>query len=115
MSLFTDNDNYLGTQDVPLNRLGSLIPFNLTGLSAQSTPYNLTCKGQVNGQTYYADSQIRYLPPNPYCGNTVKIDRRSGSLLVRNETAQSKTWEKLIPYGFYDVSFESRWYRADSR
>lgn len=104
VSLFTDNDNYLGTQDVPLNSLGNLIPVNLTSLTAQKTPYNLTCKGEVNGQTFYTGSQVRYLPPNPYGGNTVKVNRTSGALLVRNETAGEKQWNQLFAYGFYDVS-----------
>ena len=83
-----------------------------------NTSYTLTCKAQVNGQTYYTTSTLAYLPQNPYGGNTVKIDRSTQALLVRNETSGDKTWEKIIPFGFYDVSGLVRlqlMYRATTR
>jgi hypothetical protein len=84
--------------------MGNLLPFNLSSLTAQSTPYKLVCTAKGNGQTYKTNATLAYLPPNPYGGNTVKIDRRNGALVVRNETAGDKTWTKIIPFGFYDVS-----------
>jgi hypothetical protein len=88
--------------------MGNLFSFNITCLNATSTPYNLTCEAKGNGQTYTTYATLSYLPPNPYGGNTVKVDRKSGALVVRNETAGDTTWKKIIPFGFYDVSYESR-------
>ena len=104
VDLWSDDNNYLTGGSVPLNSLGNLLPFNISSLKAGKTKYNLTCKASIDGQTFYTNSTLSYLPPNPNNGSTVKIDRLSGTLLVRNETAGTKTWEKLIPYGFYDVS-----------
>ena len=87
-----------------LNMLGSLMPFNVSSLSPSKTQYNLTCKAQFNGQTFYTNSTLSYLPQNPYGGNTVKINRKTEALLVRNETSGDKTWQQLVPYGWYDVS-----------
>ena len=103
VDVWSDDNNYLTGGDVPLNSLGNLLSFNVSSLKAQSQNYNLTCKAQINNQTFYTNSTLSYLPPNPYGGNTVKIDRSSGALLVRNETGGDKTWEKIIPFGYYDV------------
>ena len=102
--MYVDNGQKLTSGSVEVNTLGKLLPFNTTNLKASKTPYNLTCKATMNGQTFYANSTLAYLKPNPYGGNTVKVDRTSGALIVRNETAGTKKWEKFIPFGFYDVS-----------
>jgi len=108
VEVYVDNNKLLTSGSAKINSLGNLISFNTTSLQAQKTPYNLTCKGTINGQTFYANSTLAYLPPNPYGGNTVKVDRTSGALIVRNETAGTKKWEKIIPFGFYDVSRSSK-------
>lgn len=94
----------LTSGSISVGSLGNLLSFNISSLNATSTPYNLTCTANLNGQTFYANTSLSYLPPNPYGGNTVKVDRRSGALVVRNETAGQKTWTRIIPYGWYDVS-----------
>ncbi|ORX39556.1 hypothetical protein BD324DRAFT_648197 [Kockovaella imperatae] len=102
VDVWVDNDHYLGGDDFVMNTLGNLIPFNVSSLKAGSTKHNLTCKAQVHGQVYYTTSTLTYLPPNPYGGNTVKIDRKTQALLVRNETSGDKAWQTLIPFGYYD-------------
>jgi hypothetical protein len=88
-----------------VNTLGTLLTLNISGLSAQSSAYSLSCKATLGNQTFATNASLYYMPPNPYGGNTVKVDRTSGgALLVRNETAGEKAWTKIIPFGFYDVS-----------
>lgn len=84
--------------------LGTLLPFNLSSTSPTnaSQPLPITCTAQADGQTYTANSSLVYLPANPQ-GGVVKIDRRSGGLLVRNFTTGSEVWEPFFPFGFYDV------------
>jgi hypothetical protein len=98
--------NHVASGAVPVNKLGTLLPLNLSALAPQQASYGLSCTatlGASNQTTFATNASLLYLPPNPYGGNTVKVDRRSGALLVRNETAGAKAWEKLIPFGFYDV------------
>ncbi len=104
VDVYVDGGKLLTSGSAKIDQLGTLLPFNTTSLKEQKTNYNLTCKGTINGQTFYANSTLAYLPPNPYGGNTVKVDRTSGALIVRNETSGTKNWEKIIPFGFYDVS-----------
>lgn len=104
IDVWADDEHYLTGGDVPINTLGNLLDFDISGLKPQQTPYNLTCRAQINGQTFQTTSTLRYLIPNPYGGSTVKVDRASGALIVRNETAGEKEWRKIIPFGFYDVS-----------
>lgn len=108
MEVYVDGGKMLTSGSVEVNTLGTLLPFNTSSLKAQKTAYNVTCKATINGQTFYANSTLAYLKPNPYGGNTVKVDRTSGALIVRNETAGTKEWEKIIPFGFYDVSARDR-------
>ena len=107
VEVYIDGGQLLTSGSAEVDSMGTLLPFNTTSLKTQKTQYNLTCKATLNGQTFYANSTLAYLPPNPYGGNTVKIDRTSGALIVRNETAGSKKWEKIIPFGFYDVRSRS--------
>ncbi len=104
VDVYVDGGKLLTSGSAKIDQLATLLPFNTTSLKVQKTNYNLTCKGTINGQTFYANSTLAYLPPNPYGGNTVKVDRTSGALIVRNETSGTKNWEKIIPLGFYDVS-----------
>lgn len=82
-------------------------------MTARSTPYNVTCRATHEGQTFSDVAQLSYLPPNPYGGSTVKIDRKSGALLVRNESLSNPQWERLMPFGWYDNydgQHPSQWY-----
>jgi hypothetical protein len=96
-------DSHVANGTVAVNTLGSLLPLNISGLKPQQSAYGLSCKATLGSQTFATNASLLYLPPNPFGGNTVKVDRRSGALLVRNETAGEKSWEKIIPFGFYDV------------
>lgn len=106
IDVYIDNNQLLTKGSAKMNQLGTLIPFDTTDLGARKENYNITCKATIDGQTFYARSKLAYLPPNPYGGNTVKLDRASGALMVRNETAGTKEWERIIPFGFYDVRLD---------
>ena len=103
IEVYTDGWQFLAGGSVGVNTMGNLIPFNTTSLKACATPYNLTCKATINGQEFWTNSTLSYLPPNPYGGNVVKVDRTSGALIVKNDTGNGE-WDKIIPFGWYDVS-----------
>ena len=67
-------------------------------------PQTLRCVASLRGQKFTDTTELLYLPYNPYHGSTVKLDRRSGALWARNDVSRSPGWEKLIPFGWYDVS-----------
>jgi hypothetical protein len=93
----------LAQASIQAGSIGNLIPFSLANLTTSNTTVPITCQASVDGQTYYANNTFLYLPPNPYGSSVVKIDRRSGGLMVRNFTTQSQTWEPFFPFGFYDL------------
>lgn len=80
-----------------------MLAFNTSGLDASATSLDITCKATLNGQVFSDNTTLAYLPPNPYGGNSVKIDRKSGALIIKNSTTDAE-WEKVIPFGWYDVS-----------
>lgn len=99
---------YAGSQQlaqasIQAGSIGNLVPFSLSNLTVSNTAIPISCQAQVDGQTYTANNTLLYLPPNPYGPSVVKIDRKSGGLLVRNFTMQSQTWEPFFPFGFYDL------------
>ncbi len=78
----------------------------------------------MDGQSFMDTTDLWYLPHNIYGGSTVKLDRRSGGgMLVRNESVDDPVWEKLIPFGWYDVGssltqalcYSSSWSSAVNR
>lgn len=76
--------------------------FDLGELQALPSSYSIECSSRRIGafsQTFFASSALRYLPPNPFNGSTVKLDRRTGGLLVR----EADDWEPFLPTGFYTV------------
>lgn len=76
------------------------LAFDLASLEASGQPYGLACSVRsAAGQTFAAESALRFLPPNPHGGSTVKLDRRTGGLLVQQENS----WQPLLPTGFYTV------------
>lgn len=82
--------------------IGLEIVFDLSSLQASPSQYNITCSAQrldKTNQTFVVDSTLRYLPPNPYGGSTVKLDRRTGGLLVQEQAG----WVPLFPTGYYTV------------
>lgn len=82
--------------------VGLEIDFDLSSLQASLSQYNITCSAQrldKTNQTFVVDSTLRYLPPNPYGGSTVKLDRRTGGLLVQEEAG----WVPLFSTGYYTV------------
>jgi hypothetical protein len=55
----------------------------------------------LNGAVFEDTTELFYLPPNPWGGSTVKLDRRTNALWVKQG---SSDWDKTIPFGWYDVS-----------
>lgn len=99
--MYTDKGQ-LTAGNVKANQLGQELAFKLDDYTAGGGPFDITCKASVGNMTYWANSTLNYLPPNSYGGSVVKIDRRTGGLMVQN--ASATTWESFIPFGFYDVS-----------
>lgn len=93
----------LGSGSVVPGSLGNLLPLSLTNLTASTTLYNLTCTAQSEGQTYTTYGDLSYMVPPPWGGCGSKIDRLSGTTMVRNATAGELQWKKIYPVGFYDV------------
>lgn len=78
------------------------LDLDLSALHTSGESYSIDCSAQrLDGtdQTFSSASTLRYLAPNPFGGSTVKLDRRTGGLLVDD----SGRWEPLIPTGFYTV------------
>ena len=109
IEVYTDK-GMLSSGNVKVNQLGQELPFSLANYTTSTTPIDITCKATVGNMTYWSNSTINYLPQNPYGGSVVKIDRRTGGLLVKNASATS--YESFIPFGFYDVSRHIRLLRA---
>lgn len=81
------------------------LPFSLKGINPSADPRAITCTASIplggSKGTFHAASQLFFLPPNPFGGNTVKFEARTGALLVK----QGKSWEPIWPFGFY-TSFD---------
>ncbi|ORX38738.1 hypothetical protein BD324DRAFT_650081 [Kockovaella imperatae] len=93
----------LGTGSVSAGSMGTLIPISLDSLTAQMTPYNLTCTATLDSTTFTTSRALAYMPPPSYgktCGS--KIDRLTGATMVRNATAGELQWKKIFPVGFFD-------------
>ncbi|KAI5481324.1 hypothetical protein MNV49_004946 [Pseudohyphozyma bogoriensis] len=79
---------------------GVEVELNLSALRPRAQPYTLSCTAtSPSGQTYQAPpAQLRYLPPNSGGGTTVRMDGKSGGILVPKEGGG---WEPFFPVGFY--------------
>lgn len=63
-------------------------------------PYKIKCIASHGEKTYEDETEVSYLPPNPYGGSTVKLDRRTGGMKILRKDG----WEEMFPFGWYDVS-----------
>ena len=121
VTISTEN-HVLLTTSVPVDTTGHELTFSLpfSGLQPRSTPFNVTCTAESDsGQTFRASTQLHYLPPNPNVGgNVVKMDMRTGGMLVQtkksgtgsaadentsggNVAGAPSGWESLFALGFY--------------
>lgn len=122
ITISSGNQKLVSTS-IPLNTTGHEISFSLTssGLHPQKAGYDITCTAQSDsGQTFHALTQLHYLPPNPNAGgNIVKLDLRTGGLLVQTRNGPQdgniaggqvagapNGWESLFALGFY-TSFDN--------
>ena len=84
--------------------MGNLLPLSLDGVAAQSQHYNLSCEAHGAGIDVTSSANLAYLPTPPFGGCGSKVDRLSGTIMVRNSTAGELQWHKFYPVGFFDVS-----------
>lgn len=91
----------LASVDVVVPSLGREVAFDLSLLPPSLISYDLRCEVVHEGRTItFASDELRVLPPNPWNGGTVKIDRRTGGVLVPAED-EEEGWQPIIPAGFY--------------
>jgi len=84
-------------KNIPVNSTGSALDFSFSGWDASSTPVEVECTATFDdGSTFFATSEVKYLPPNPYGGSTTKIDTKTGALVVKKN---SGLWEPMIAFG----------------
>ncbi|KAF8310762.1 hypothetical protein DL93DRAFT_2084137 [Clavulina sp. PMI_390] len=99
-----------GTRDnqfsFPLKLLGSpsLSSPNFTiSCSARITSGSVSsARNQSGGAEYTTQTQLIYLPPNPWGGSTTKLDSRTGATLVKSLGRDGGSYEPIMPFGFYD-------------
>ncbi|KAF9234992.1 hypothetical protein BU15DRAFT_65213 [Melanogaster broomeanus] len=91
---------------VPLNATAYEIAFSLDGITAQMTPYNLSCQatytasGSSSTQTFSTSTALYYLP-NPTNSAVIKMDLRTGALLAKPANGQGGDYQPVFPIGFY--------------
>jgi hypothetical protein len=104
VTIYLDDEPVVQNAIVSVGSLGTVLPINTAGLQTSGKPYQLTCKAEVSGQTYTDTTELLYLPPSYFAGGSmVKIDRRSGAFLIFNGDFLTPRWDKMIPFGWYDV------------
>ncbi|KAI6003339.1 hypothetical protein EDC04DRAFT_2611761 [Pisolithus marmoratus] len=96
------------THEVPLNTTGYEIPLDISRLTAQQTPYNVSCSALYlpslsKPQYYSANTTLLYLPDSS--NSVTKTDLRTGSLWVRPVNSVGSPFQPFVPQGFY-VSFD---------
>ncbi|KAI6099015.1 hypothetical protein F5141DRAFT_1144020 [Pisolithus sp. B1] len=95
------------THDVPLNATGYEVPLDISGLTAQQTPYNVSCSAlyspsSLNPQSYSTNATLLYLPNSK--NSVTKTDLRTGSLWARPANNTGGPFQPFVPQGFY-ISF----------
>lgn len=92
----------LTTSSVPFNASAHELSFALNSLTPRAQAYDVTCTGvSPSGQTFTSHAELRRLPDRTDGGSVVKLDGRTGALLVRNQTSPAGEWETIFPLGFY--------------
>ncbi|KAI6169075.1 hypothetical protein EDD17DRAFT_1525052 [Pisolithus thermaeus] len=95
------------THDVPLNATGYEVPLDISGLTAQQAPYNVSCSALyspslLNPQSYSTNATLLYLPNSK--NSVTKTDLRTGSLWARPANNTGGPFKPFVPQGFY-ISF----------
>lgn len=98
-------------QEVSVNTTGYEISLDLSSLSAQKTPYSVSCSatyqaetsGTPTAQYFSTNSSLLYLPDTN--GSVVKTDLRTGALWTRPANGKGGDFQPFVPQGFY-VSFD---------
>lgn len=95
------------THDVPLNATGYEVPLDISRLTAQQTPYNVSCSALyspslLKPQHYSTNTTLLYLPDSN--NSVTKTDLRTGSLWARPVNSTGGPFQPFVPQGFY-ISF----------
>ncbi|KAG8215344.1 hypothetical protein J3R82DRAFT_8939 [Butyriboletus roseoflavus] len=100
----------IAMRKVPLNTTGYEISLDVSALTAQKTPYNVTCNATYQAETssssttqyFSANASLLYLPDTNR--SVVKTDLRTGALLARPADGKGGNFQPFVPQGFY-ISF----------
>ncbi|KAM0751480.1 hypothetical protein T439DRAFT_347353 [Meredithblackwellia eburnea MCA 4105] len=94
------NTVVLQSVSIPVNSsLFSSFDFDLSVLSPSTTPSVVSCQATASSSSFTVTSSFIYLPQNPTTGaSVVKMDKRTGAMLVPNGT---ESWEPFFPLGFF--------------
>lgn len=86
---------------VPLNGTAELL-FDLSALTPQTEPFNVTCTAtDSTNTTFTATTQLSFLPDPPSdIGSVTKMDLRTGGLLAK-PLGGDGDYEAVFPVGFY--------------
>ena len=88
---------------IPVDVVGAEYEFDLALFEPRLEPYRVVLSGapEFGDREYTASAEFSYLPPVAEGGSATKIDRRTGSVLVRQEAGDA--WTPLLPYGYYGL------------
>ena len=89
---------------IAVGDVGAEYDFDLAPFEPRLEPYRVVLFGapEFGDRNYSATAEFSYLPPVPAGGSATKIDRLTGSLLVRREE-EDEVWTPLLPYGYYGL------------
>ncbi|ORY35572.1 hypothetical protein BCR39DRAFT_510866 [Naematelia encephala] len=92
---------HLSMSQVVLGSIGHLIPLQLDHLKPSLDTHTIKCTARVGDTVYTATSELFYLPPNPWGGSAVKLDRVTGGMRIKR-CPDVSGWEAILPFGWYD-------------
>lgn len=108
VSIVTQNGNYLlSSAPVSLSENPTEVNVLLEELPPTTTPYRLTCIASDNlDGLATAETDLFYLPSNPYGGSTVQVDSLTNELVV---TKAKDITNHLLPKRFFPVGYFISW------
>ena len=88
---------------IPVDVVGAEYEFDLAPFEPRLEPYRVVLSGtpEFGERAYTATAEFSYLPPVTDGGSATKIDRLTGSILIRQEAEEA--WTPLLPYGYYGL------------
>ncbi|KAK6067142.1 hypothetical protein SCUP515_10346 [Seiridium cupressi] len=97
------SDESLVEDSIPVNTTGAEYEFDLSAISASTTPYEVVFSGasEYGDKVYNTTATFFYLPDNP-TGSATKIDNLNGGLLFKSPDIDN-VFQPLLPYGYYGL------------